>query len=156
MDNYSVTVATMNHGKVLARDIRKEDKDEIFASRGCEPREAIRESLKISHVAYTLFTHGRVAAIFGVVLARSEEDGVFGIPWVLTGNAVDKYPLAFWRTSKKGLGIFLDHYKLLVNLVDARHTSSIKWLKRLGAEIQDPQPHGPQGLPFHKFVFRRS
>lgn len=151
----SISVATVNHAKSLAWDIRKEDRAEILASRGCGPRKAIVDSLKLSHVAYTFFVGGRVAAMFGVVKASSAQDGEFGIPWVLTGNAVDEHPLAFWRMSRKGLGIFLEEYKVLINLVDARHESSIRWLTHLGAKILPAEPHGPKNFLFHKFIFRR-
>jgi hypothetical protein len=139
----AVVVATMRHAKRLAPTMRKADREEIYASRGMSPKKVLMESIR--------------AALFGVVQAISEDKGgMFGIPWVLTGAAVENDRREFWRWSKEGLRIFLDEYGVLANYVDARHEQAIRWLKHLGAEIDaEPKPHGKLGLPFYRFIFRR-
>jgi hypothetical protein len=137
--------------------MRKADREEIYASRGMSPKKVLMESIRASHVAYAFYVKGEIAALFGVVQAISEDKGgMFGIPWVLTGAAVENDRREFWRWSKEGLRIFLDEYGVLANYVDARHEQAIRWLKHLGAEIDaEPKPHGKLGLPFYRFIFRR-
>jgi len=40
--------------------------------------------------------------------------------------------------------------------VDARAIKTIKWLKCLGAFIENAEPYGKKGMLFNKFSFRRS
>jgi hypothetical protein len=40
----------------------------------------------------------------------------------------------------------------LENVVDARNTKSIRWLRRMGFEVLPAAPLGVEGRPFHLFV----
>jgi hypothetical protein len=49
----------------------------------------------------------------------------------------------------------LSLFPVLENMVDARNTKSIKWLKRLGFTFGPPLPHPHSGLPFYPFEMRQ-
>jgi hypothetical protein len=129
--------------------MRKADREEIYASRGMSPKKVLMESIRASHVAYAFYVKGEIAALFGVVQAISEDKGgMFGIPWVLTGAAVENDRREFWRWSKEGLRIFLDEYGVLANYVDARHEQAIRWLNTWGQKsMQSPSPTGNSDFP---------
>lgn len=57
----------------------------------------------------------------------------------------------FLRGSKAVLLEMLQRHQVLVNYVDARNVSAIRWLAWLGFTIDSAVPYGVQGLPFHKF-----
>jgi hypothetical protein len=77
------------------------------------------------------------------------------IVWLISTTLVDRHRLAFFRFTKAEVQRLLERWPLMVNFVDARYTRSIEWLRRLGAEVGEPQPFGAAGLPFHPFVFAR-
>jgi len=47
-----------------------------------------------------------------------------------------------------------EKFSLLYNYVDARNVKSIKWLRWLGFQLDEPAPYGVRGLPFHRFELR--
>ena len=148
--------ATRLHARMLARTIRPADAEEILASSGLPPYDAIYESMKMCKNSCALFLHGELAAIFGVVRAHSErEGGVFGIVWAITATPVDKHPKDFWRASQALVAEYHKEYGMLANMVDARYSAALRWLARLGFTIHPTQPHGPNKMPFHRAQLAR-
>lgn len=143
------------HAKILAKSLRPEDVAEIKASGNYTPKAGIIAALNSSHVAYTVFFQGQLAAMFGAVRATSESEGPFAIPWLLTGLLVNKYPKETWLISKKVVEALLADYGMLANMVDSRHLVAVNWLKRLGFELEPPIPYGPFNVPFHRAVLKR-
>ncbi len=145
----------------LAANMRPSDAEEVLASGGFTPLEAVEVSVRGSSHAATLLIDGRVACIFGVApLTGGEPETALGRPlvgsvWLLSTGVVDAYPKVFLSLSKRVLPQLLDIYPCLFQAVDARYTRALQWLERIGFEIQDPLPYGHAGLPFHPVMLRR-
>lgn len=143
----TILPATMGDAVELAPRMRQSDRDEVLASAGFTPFEALVKSLELSDRAYSLRFGAELGAMYGVAAHRNVR-GV-GVPWLLTSTEVDRYPVAFLRQSKPALEEMLGMYDALINYVDARYTAALRWAKWLGFHVADPMPFGVAGLPFH-------
>jgi len=142
----------------LAAVMRPADAAEVQAETGHAPLEALLESVRVSRKTWALELGGELAGIFGLrdgprqsFLAQPD----YMVPWLLTGAAVDRHRRAFWATSRRVMGAFLEMYPVLANLVDARYAAALRWAWRLGGEIHDAVPIGPSGALFHPVIWRR-
>jgi len=143
---------TSAHLLELAATMRAADRLEVDAL-GFSPQAALEASLRVSSWAAAALINGHVAALYGV----AEDSGSSflaptGVAWLLTGEAVDRWPLTFWRASKVVLRGMLERYPRLANCVDARHLSALSYLRRLGFRVLPAVPFGVQGEPFHPVV----
>ena len=84
---------------------------------------------------------------------NGETAGIVGIHgdiiWMLTTNAIHKYPITFAREAKKFINSRTEPY--LWNVVDKRNTAHIKLLKFLGFTFHEELEFGPNKLPFIRF-----
>lgn len=130
--------------------LRPEDAAECLAL-GLGRLEATFESWRRSHVATSLLIDGEVAACAGLVLEqpRSALGPQRAQVWLLTSTLVNAAPLAFHRSMKRLLAGAAAHADHLWQHVDARYTSSLRWLERLGFTVHPARPHGPFSMPFH-------
>lgn len=143
-----VIPATREHIAYVAERMRQSDIDELAACGGT-PHAALSLGLIASEECYAGLIYGETVCVFGVRL----ENWRWATPWLLGTDAIDKHRRIFMRESRSWFAEFAVKYGNLRNLVDARNTKSIAWLKWLGFEVGDPVPHGPRGmlfLPFHK------
>lgn len=138
----------------IAYRLRQADIDEVYASHGVSPEEAVRgmlESRGIKHAA-ELFgePNGRVVAIYGIA-----KQYWGGEPWLLgTDELADVY-MPFLRQSKIFIRRSLEICGTLANWVDARNELSIRWIRWLGFELGKPTPWGYEGRPFIPFRMSR-
>ena len=132
-----------HHVAAVAHSRRQADRDEVLASCGHDPTTALWKSIEISEGCWTLLLDGQPAAIFGTVPC---EGGA--IVWLLTSTLVEKHPLAFLRLSRHVVDALVARYGALVNAIDARYTTAIRWAKWLGFRVGPPEPFGVAGLPF--------
>lgn len=147
----SVVPATVGHVCELAVTMREADRREVERL-GYSTYDAAFRSLVLSGgEAWTLLINNRVAAIGGV-MSYGLLQGI-GIAWVLTSHEVDRYPVAFWKASRKVLASLTTRYWYLTNLVDSRYIVSLRWLERLGFEIKGEMV--VNGSPF-SCVLKRS
>ena len=144
----------ISHLAELAKDMRKEDADEIMASGGYSPLEGLRAGFWNSDFCSTGFLFGDMVAIFGILRKGSALAGT-NIAWLLTGYGVEKHPIAFFKGCKIVIEDLLQTYPTLVNMIDARHTRALSWARHLGAELGEPVPFGMARLPFRKMTLRR-
>ena len=147
---YEIVATTEEHVIELAQSMRFEDEAECWAAQHLEPYDAIKMSLMYTNYPKTGLVDGRVMAIWGVgkVTQLSEK----GIPWMLTSKLVDEHSRTFLRLSRTLLNEIKQEADVFDNVVDARNTRSISWLKWLGFTIHDPTPYGPDNMPFHRFT----
>ena len=141
-------VANDAHVDLVAPRMRSADCMEVLASGGFSPADALRASLAISIFARTVFFDDEAAAIFGIV-----ETGSAAIPWLLTTDTVDRYPLTFWRASKTVLAHLREVWPEMVQAVDARYAGALSWAKRLGFTVGEPEPFGVEGRPFRRIAY---
>jgi len=143
--------ATERDAEELASQIRMDDALELAADTGAEPLAVLLAALGGN--TWALRIGGEVAAIFGVTVASSL--GGTASAWMITSRAVERHPVTFWKLCRSELPKLLERFGSLWNFIDARHTRALRWARRLGFQISEPQPYGALGLPFHRFTVTR-
>lgn len=150
---YSIRPATRADVGYLAGNLREADVNEIKASSGRAPFEAVVLSFLASRDPMVGCVDDVPVCIFGVAEASTISDKAS--PWMLGTDDLPKHARAFLRMSRAYVQNLKRQYALLWNYVDARNTYAIRWLGWLGFKIEDPQPFGPDRLPFHRFTMER-
>lgn len=157
-DRVEIVPATEAHAVALAARMRAGDRAEVLASSGSGPLEALVGSVRWSRShggeAWAGLIDGEVAAMFGV--GRRSLLSPVAIPWLLTGDLVDRHPVLFFRASREVVDLWLRHFAELEQAVDARYTQALRWARRLGFTVEAPLPFGPRCAPFCRITLRRS
>jgi hypothetical protein len=136
--------------------MRREDADEVMASGSLSPGDAVAESVDCTPDPKTLLINDEVACIFGLAVSFVSIAGSrVVIPWALTTDTVDRYPKTFYKTSKQVVVKMFAENEVLVNYVDARYTSAVKWLRLLGFWVGEPEDLGPHGVKFRPIVRKK-
>lgn len=131
--------------------LRPADAAECAALVGAERAAgAIAASLERSALAWTAEADGQVLAVLGVTPLNMLA-GV-GAPWLMATAGVERHRGALIRLAPSYIARMLAAFPHLRNVVDARNTRSIAWLRRIGFRIGAPVPVGVAGLPFHPFA----
>lgn len=144
---------TPHHVAQLAASLRAADRLELEAVGYTSPEAALEQALSRSHVAATALIDAEVLCLFGVVDRSPTLIGPRrGEAWLLTGVAVDRHPLAFWRASKRIVRELVGQWATLSNRVDARYASALSFVARLGFRVSPAEPWGVHGEPFHPVV----
>lgn len=139
-------VATAQHAKQLAPFLRQHDKDELIACGFDTPEKALMKGLEIDDVTLTaLDAQGVPFAMLGVGRAPN-----MNYIWLLGSEGVRDNWLTFGKASKQLLPYLIKRYGVVSNYVLAEYTTSIKWLKWLGAEFEET-PIKFSGHDFYKF-----
>lgn len=146
----AVIPATADHAADLAPRLRRADADEVWASGHFRPEEALRLSLGLSLMAWAGLVDGVPMCLFGVSPV-SLMSGV-GAPWMLGAEGLERYAVPFLRRNRTYVAEMAALCPRLENHVDARNALSIRWLRWLGFTIHPAAPHGPFGMPFHRFT----
>ena len=155
--NVLIELASREHAEELAPRLHPEDVAVALAD-GKEPLEAIRESIEVSSMAWTLRIDGQVAAIFGAVHKGGHPHlnaANAAVSWALTSTLTEKHPREFLRASRQAIGMMLTDFDYLFSLVDARSTKALRWLGHLGYEVRDAVPFGKDSRLFHPLIMRR-
>lgn len=134
----------------IADSMRKEDRDEVWASHHHTPMHALRVSVGISSKVFTACDSLGVFAMFGVAPYGSLFSDT-GVPWMLGTDRVRRNAIEVMRHTASYIEDLQEGFSKLVNWVDARNTISIRWLRHFGFTIEEPEPYGMEGLPFHRF-----
>jgi hypothetical protein len=137
------------HVAYVANRMRAADKDEVLASSGLAPFQALMQSVAVSDMLWTGFNTDAPICVFGV-RTESFMEGI-GIPWMLGTDEMSVCKRDIVLKSTVIVESMLTRYRRLHNYVDARNKASIRWLRWLGFTIYDPVPYGMSQLPFHKF-----
>lgn len=152
MIRYEIVEATLEHATELGVWMCKPDMEEVWAAGHLTPREATRSSLLVSRDAWTGLADGQVVCMFGV--GSPMICSTVGVPWLLATDQLQKHARPFLRRNRKMVRRMMGSYSILRNFVDARNTTSIRWLKWLGFKVLPPEPFGVDSLPFHPFEMR--
>ena len=153
-DNIIVREATLTDVDTLKMTMKQADIDEIKASHGHTPEQALLLSLKESTIALTVEFEGECVAIFGVCSEGSLVTDQ-GVIWLLSSEKLFTHALRFVRHSREFVDLMLTYNSFLYNFIDSRNAKSIAWLKWLGATFYEAEPYGIDQLPFHLFYFKR-
>jgi hypothetical protein len=148
-----VVRSTKQDAEYIAKHMRKADIEEIWASHHYTPEEAMAFTIEKTMFCLTVSVEGVPVVMFGV---NGESIlGDRGIVWMLATDDIQKIAFRFVRHSKKFINLMQEFYPYMYNYVDSRNSTSIFWLKMIGAKIQDAQPHGVEGKLFHYFYFSK-
>lgn len=138
---------TISHVYELSRNLRDDDRSEITCF-GKDPRKSIRHNYHASLWNKTGLIDGRVAAIWGLGGGRL---GHIGMPWLLTTNIVEYYPLPFVIIYRREVKKMLEWFPRLENYVLSSYEKSVRLLGLAGFQLDDPMPVGPHNVLYRKF-----
>lgn len=147
--------ATSADARSLAPILRFQDMAEIKAAAGVSPTTSLLRGVEISEWCQAVELGGRVAALFGVAeMAPGSAASRVGVPWLLGSPAFFREVSAF-RLHRQAIAYIRrmhEDFPHLLNVVDARNTTSIQWLSRLGFEFTALHPqYGAGRIPFIQF-----
>lgn len=150
-----VVAPTAAHVAELAANLRRQDVDELRALGHEDMAAPIREGITHSTWCHTALVDGRVASIFGVAPMGGLLDAR-GVPWMLGTDLVTQNRRALARLAPGYIRAMLRDYPHLINIVHAKNTVAVRWLRRAGFVLRPAEPRGPHGEPlFHIFEMRR-
>lgn len=140
--------AKLEDVKELSKIMRQGDVDEVAASNGLTPYEALLLGYKLS-AAISVLEDGQIVAMYG---CAHQGNGV-GSPWMLGSDRVPHLKKELLTRPVEWLKEVNKEIPLLVNYVDARNKAAIRWLKFLGFTFVRCIPdYGVAGIPFYEFV----
>lgn len=138
-----------DHVRYVAKHMRRGDRDEIWASNHILPKAALVEGVRISRWSRTGLVEGVPACIMGVS-PRSILSGI-GTPWMLCTDQLERAQRPMLRLSHAMIDRMLAEFPTLINWVDNRNVTAIKWLRWLGFDVEDPVPYGADQMLFCRF-----
>ncbi len=135
----------------LAHTMRAPDVAELRAYSGDTPATGLLRSIRNTAFPIAVMDEGQVLSMFGVAEPMLLQGAGFGVPWFLANHNAHKYVRAYAEFLPEVLAMYINYYRKLINHVDARNTTSIRWLKRIGFTIDPPKIVGVEQRPFHRF-----
>lgn len=127
--------ATEDDARELAPMLRAEDRSEVMAL-GLDPLDGLLQSLAGASEAWTWRDEGRIVCMAGV--APLSLIGRTGVPWLLGSALVAAHRRAFMVETRNTVARWLTMFDVLRNVVDARYSAAIRWLRWLGFTIGEP------------------
>lgn len=137
--------------KALLANIRRKDIEECKAF-GISPGRGLRNSINNSLYTKSVWLNENIIAMIGLCGPVISEAGV---PWMLTGNGIEKVPLTFVRVAKKEIAEMLTYKSVLSNYVSADYPEAVRFFEILGFFVSRPKQVGKHGAMFHQIIKRR-
>ena len=137
----------------IASTMRVEDADEVWASHGHTPIEALQASVECSDFVVVVEVDGTPCTMLG--LARRDVLSGIGTPWLLSSDEALKHKREFFKLSPSVVQEMLQICPHLRNYVHVKNKISIQWLKWVGFHMKDPTPYGIHGELFHPFELEK-
>lgn len=134
--------------RMIAGTIRHADLIEVRISGWLDPFKALVNCVRDSDYSAVAIADGDPIAVFG--LKRRCALTNTGSPWLIGSEKAMQFKKAFIEAVIPGVKEMLDICPHLVNYVHAENHTSIRWLKRLGFEMDEPEDIGG-GLMFRRF-----
>tara|TARA_Y100000996_G_scaffold415127_1_gene408336 strand:+ start:2779 stop:3252 length:474 start_codon:yes stop_codon:yes gene_type:complete len=141
--------ATEQDAYEMAPNMRSQDAEEVMASHGWTPLEALVNSYNGSQECNSIIHEdGDVVGMFGV-----SDQGAFAMPWLLGANKMLDTKIEFVPQAIEWVDRMSVQYPLLFNFVHKENKVAIRWLKSLGFEfIKEIEDYGVGQEPFIQFV----
>ena len=117
--------------------LRLADLREIEASTGLPPEVALMQSIDgsdTSRAVYSVLDNAPLA-IFGIGAA---DTGV-GVPWMGGTDASASYGKSLVKEGRRWLDKQHEDYPILTNIVDARNTVHLRWVRHMGFTLCEPR-----------------
>jgi hypothetical protein len=151
MKDIQLVPTTDDHIEFVAAHMNPLDVQEVLASSGSTPLQALEISHDLSDECLTVIVDGVPHAIFGI--CSDESVPLVGIPWMLSTGEIYTWAGDFYRISQSVVDDWSRQYPLLTNCSDARHHASHRWLTTLGFKVVEYLPtHGEARIPFYRFL----
>ena len=119
----------------LAPCLRQDDINEI-AALGYKPEQSLLKGFIYSDICYSVKYQDKTIGMFGATNYNLPKG--WGSVWFLGSDETIKFPVTFIKEGKKFLAKTFQKYDILVNAVDSRNTSHIKYIKHMGLTITKP------------------
>ena len=132
---------------VLVSKLRAEDAHEVSCLGFCA-KEALKIWMGTSIFSRVVKIDGNIVAAYGLdgtVLGRT------GHPWLLTTSEVERYPLDFVLFYRQEVRKMLKSHQRLENYCIASYEKSLRVLRLIGFNIDEPKPLVAGGEPFCRF-----
>ena len=147
-ENY-VRPAILADALQLAPKMRIADREEIRASNGSSPLEALVIPFTYKEGrSYTIIGTAKegVIGMFGVAPTKDPE---YGVAWLLSSETLFKHTKQFIKECPYWVSQMSEGYTYIYNWVDRRNWKSLKWLQFLGFEAKEEiKQYGVGKLPF--------
>ena len=136
---------------VLSPKIRQVDVDEVYATTGLGIQHGLIASYQTSDETFTMIADdGDLVGMFGIA---HTPDPLVSVVWMLCTERLPQYSKSFIKLSKQWVIEQNKKHSVLMNYVDARNITSIRWLKHLGfVLINRVEEFGRGKKPFYEFV----
>jgi len=142
-------LSTLEDIKYLAPRLRQADKEEILASVGLTPYEALMIGYLENVIVFTIVNkNNEPVAIFGI----NDVGQNVGAIWLVATDKLKDIQYSFLRENKKVIDFLNTKYKILWNFVDCRNSLHIRWLKWCGFKFINKQNYGVLNKPFYEFI----
>lgn len=142
---YEVRTATKQDITFIAERLRKADRQEFTATTGLKP--LALPFMLTPHNVKVWTVDGRPVCMFGIDRISSLQR--IYAPWLMGTKDIEKHPIAFLRSAQ---ALVSNQVGRLMNVVDARNTLHIKWLKWMGFSFTKLiHQYGAARLPFYRF-----
>ena len=135
----------------IARRMKRPDVEEIIASHGHSPLEAMQIGFEQSEMAGTICTaDGEPVLMYGVGGYIPPDTGS---PWMLSTALIYRADIkrCFLRHTRPVIDRMHRSYPILIQHVDARHTHSLRWMLWAGFSIDELKAKwGVEKIPFFR------
>lgn len=138
--------------EALIANLRPADLAECRAYGRSDIGAGIRSSVARSMWCWSGFINGELAAILGVAPINTMLG--IGSPWMLGTPVLDQHARVLVRRAPDYIALMSQAFPHLFNLVHAKNTTSIRWLRKLGFTLHEPVPYGAPGEMFHPFEMK--
>jgi hypothetical protein len=131
--NISIETANRYHIHDILANLRDYDKD-VFDGI-TDPIGTVFREVQKSSEAFAGLIDDRVLCLWGVHTRTILSNAVY--LWVLTSKLVEEHPFLFVRRSKILIDSLLEEYESIDGHVLVTNSMSVKWIKWLGANLQE-------------------
>ncbi len=140
--------------EMLVTHLREADRRELIALHGPDIQAILEQAVAISTMKWAACANGQLLLLGGVAPILPDSDT--GSPWLLGTTLLSHFSKTLTRLCKRYLGTILTRYPVLTNYIDARQSSTMRWLRHLGFTVStQPMLCGVQQLPFYHFFIER-
>jgi hypothetical protein len=128
----TVREAKMVDAVMLAKNLKPLDKLEVKYSHDDTPLDALLSCFDQQDAEnYSIVgDDGYIYGMFGV--SKDQELEGYGVIWLLSSSKLQKFPLSFFKESKKWIKKLHRNYEHIYNMVYEKNWQSLKWLQLCG------------------------
>lgn len=136
--------ATADEVRFVGERLREADRAEVLAL-GVRPELGLRMTAAASDYAWCGRINGIPSMIFGCSRNLLSERGEV---WALGTDNCTSHPREMLIYGRSVLRMMLDIFPVLENYCDARYKASLRWLKKIGFVVGEPESFGANGALF--------